>query len=101
MPDLLETIKRAALEAVEEAAPCKIMFGKVISASPLKIQVEQRLTLDESHLILTHLVKDFEVDMTVDDITKQYTVHLGLSVDETVMLLRNQGGQRFIVLDRL
>jgi hypothetical protein len=101
MPNMIEIIKRAALEAVESTVPCKIMFGKVISTSPLKINVEQRLTLDENHLILTSLVKDFEVEMTVDGITKQYTVHLGLQNGETVMLLRNQGGQQFIVLDRV
>jgi hypothetical protein len=101
VPNLIETIKRAALDAVKASNPCAIMFGKVESISPLKINVEQRLTLGESHLILTSLVKDFEVEMTVDGVIKQYTVHLALQTGETVMLLRNQGGQQFIVLDRV
>jgi hypothetical protein len=120
---MLEIIKQAAVEAVKAANPCAIVFGQVISISPLKINVEQRLTLDESHLILTSLVRDFSVDMTVDHATeytsggsgdssfashnhavtgkKTFQVHLGLKVNESVMLLQVQGGQKYIVLDRV
>lgn len=123
MPNMIEIIKKAAVEAVKASNPCAIMFGQVISTSPLKINVEQRLTLDESHLILTNLVKDFEVDMTVDFVTentsggsgdssfashnhavtgkKTFQVHLGLTTGESVMLLQVQGGQKYIVLDRV
>lgn len=120
---MLEIIKQAAVEAVKVSNPCAIMFGKVISISPLKINVEQRLTLDESHLVLTSLVRDFSVDMTVDHTTeytsggsgessfeshnhaitgkKTFQVHLGLKINEYVMLLQMQGGQKYIVVDRV
>lgn len=123
MPNLVEIIKKAAVEAVAASNPCSILFGKVISASPLKISVEQRLTLDESHLVLTSLVRDFEVDMTMNFTTentsggsgessfanhnhpvtgrKTFQVHLGLAVGESVMLMMVQGGQKYIVLDRV
>ena len=137
MPNLIEIIKQAAVEAVAAANPCAIMFGQVISITPLKINVEQRLTLDESHLILTTLVRDLEVEMTVDHFTendayldtshshlfsgdgsvssstfdsthkhaykgkKKFQVHLGLLVGESVMLMQVQGGQKYIILDRV
>lgn len=132
MPNMVEIIKQAAVEAVKASNPCAIMFGKVISTTPLKINVEQRLTLDESHLILTSLVRDFEVDMTVDHFTedddylntshshpdagtssfdsthkhayagkKTFQVHLGLVENESVLLMQVQGGQKYIVLDRV
>lgn len=132
MPNIVEIIKQAAFEALTASNPCAIMFGKVISANPLKINVEQRLTLDESHLILTSLVRDFEVDMTVDHFTendsylntshshpdagtnsfdsthkhaykgkKTFLVHLGLKINESVMLMQVQGGQKYIILDRV
>ena len=123
MPNMIEIIKQAAVEAVKASNPCAIMFGKVISISPLKINVEQRLTLDESHLVLTSLVRDFSVDMTVDHTTeytsggsgessfeshnhaitgkKTFQVHLGLKINEYVMLLQMQGGQKYIVVDRV
>jgi len=137
LPNLIEIIKQAAVEAVKASNPCAIMFGKVISTTPLKINVEQRLTLDESHLILTSLVRDFEIEMTVDHFTeedafldtthshpfsgdgsvssasfdsthkhaykgkKKFQVHLGLVEGDAVMLLQVQGGQKYIVLDRV
>ncbi len=101
MPNLIETIKRAALDAVKASNPASVVFGNVISVSPLKINIEQRLTLDESHLLLTSLVSDFEVEMTLNSVTDSYTVHLGLQTGEKVILLQVQGGQKYIVLDRV
>lgn len=123
MPNMVETIKKVATEAVGASNPVQIMFGKVTHTSPLKINIEQRLTLDETHLILSSLVQDHQVDVTVDHYTenarggsgegsfdshnhavtgrKTMTFHYGLEAGETVMLLRLQGGQKFIVLDRV
>lgn len=138
MSDAIEAIKQAALSAVEEGMPAGVMFGTVVSASPLEISVEQKMTLDASLLILTTLVRDFDVEMTVahqtekalggidlthahstpdgmsgdageKDLThvhdykgkKSFKVHLGLKEGERVILLRVQGGQQFIVLDRV
>lgn len=134
---MIEIIKQAAVEAVAASNPCSILFGQVTSITPLKINVEQRLTLDESHLVLTSIVRDFEIEMTVDHFTendaylntnhlhpfsgtgsvltasfdsthkhaykgkKKYLVHLGLKVGESVMLMRVQGGQKYIILDRV
>lgn len=99
--DLIQVMKKAALQVYEESSPSGIFFGKVISTAPLKIQIEQRLTLEAQHLVLTSLVNDFDIDMTVDNIKKPFKVHLGLKIDETVTLLRVQGGQKYIVLDRV
>jgi len=128
VPNLIEIIKQAAVEAVKASNPCAIMFGKVISTSPLKINVEQRLTLDESHLILTSNVRDYKTKISFDNpgiknIVKNYsmddipgtdyklsyqqaiqneiTVYNGLKMNESVMLLQIQGGQKYIVLDRV
>lgn len=98
---MIETIKMAAVEAVKASNPAAILFGTVKSITPLRINVEQRLTLDEAHLILTSLVSDFEVEMTSNDVTNVYTVHLGLEIDDVVILLQVQGGQKYIILDRV
>ena len=50
MPDaneLVDTLKRAAVEAVEAGKPVNVYFGEVVSASPLKINVEQKMILGE------------------------------------------------------
>lgn len=66
MPNPVEVVKRAAVEAVEAQKPVYLLFGQVISTSPLKIQVDQKSIYTEKMLVLTRNVTDFEVDMTVN-----------------------------------
>lgn len=101
MPSLVELIQRIATRAVEESQPAAVVFGTVVSAAPLKINVEQKLTLESIHLVLTNNVKDFDVEMTVDGSRWKYTVHNNLKNGEKVILLRQQGGQKYIVLDKV
>lgn len=121
--NLVRLIKRAAVEAVEASSPFAMKIGEVVSVCPLKISISQKITIPAAQLMLTDAVRDFTVYMTVDHATetaqggsgdssfalhshrytgkKKYTVHMGLSVGEKVLLLRCDGGQKFIVLDRL
>lgn len=124
----MQTIKQAAMEAMEEGAPVALMYGIVESASPLRINADQRLPLDEDSLILTSNVKDYKTYLsfdnpTIKNIAKNYsmedvsgtnykitfqdgsvrneiTIYNGLKKGEKVILLRIQGGQQYIVLDR-
>lgn len=61
----VELVKKAAVEAVDASKPVHILFGTVISASPLKIQVDQKAIYTEKMLVLARNVTDYEVDMTV------------------------------------
>lgn len=121
--DLLKIIKKAAVEAVNASKPTTIVYGKVISISPLKINVEQKMTLTSAQLVLTRNVTDYKVNMTVDHATgftsggsgeasfashnheykgkKEFTVHNALTVDEEVIMVQIQGGQKYIVMDRV
>ena len=81
MPNPVEVVKRAAVEAVEAQKPVHLLFGQVISASPLKIQVDQKKTLGPAQLILTNNVRDFTVELTVDHKT-EITSH-GHQVNDT------------------
>lgn len=68
MPDaneLVDTLKRAAVEAVEAGKPVNVYFGEVVSASPLKINVEQKMILGEKQLILSRNVTDFSTMVLV------------------------------------
>lgn len=123
LPNAVELVKQAAVEAVEATKPVQYLFGKVISVSPLKIQVSAKSIYTEKMLILTRNVTDFEVDMTVSHITenrsggsgdpafashnheykgkKKFKVHNALIVGDEVVLGRVQGGKRVVVLDRI
>lgn len=156
--ELVETLKRAAVEAMEAAKPVNVYFGKVVSTAPLKINVEQKMVLGEKQLILSRNVTEHESEITVDWETetavinmdhghgssvsvsvnsalmpeepgtvisntvdssvsvenaslnsthshnvsgrKKIIVHNGLVVGDEVILIRQQEGQKFIVLDR-
>lgn len=110
MPDAVEltkTIKKAAIQAVQAEKPVDICFGKVTSKEPLKILVDQKMILGRAQLVLTRNVTDFSVETTADGLTdgenekiKKVTAHNGLVVGDEVILIRQQGGQKYIVVDR-
>jgi len=116
--ELLKILKKAAIEAVSASKPAEICFGKVTSISPLKIYVDQKITLGKSQLVLARNVTDYQTEVTVDWLTenngggialhnhkiigrKKITVHNGLAVGDEVILIRQQGGQKYIVADKI
>ena len=125
MPNAVEVVKKAAVEAVEAGKPVNLLFGEVISASPLKIQVDQKAIYTEKMLVLTRnmTVSHRTVVIShghpvVDTYTgggsatpvdhnhpikgrKKFKVHNALVVGDWVVLARMQKGKKFVVLDRI
>lgn len=139
---LVAAIKKAARDEREASKPVNVYFGEVVSASPLKINVEQKMVLGEAQLVLCRNVTEYTTMATVQwqtekeeqghkhrlenitddggdkitsactenqdnkhkhDIegTKQITMHNALEKGEQVILIRQQEGQKFIVVDRI
>lgn len=141
---IIETIKIAALEAVENSKPCDIRFGTVSSISPLKVKVSNDFIIPESLLVVPEHLTDYSmianvggsdgggsdggssVTMTVEGETlivktnvavasepqttteevekvneRTLTFYNGLEIGDTVILLRNQGGSSYLILDRI
>lgn len=120
---LVEAMKKAALDAVDAEKPVNLCYGKVTRVSPLEINVEQKMTLGEGQLVLARHVTDYETEVTVEWETEEkgggsgetsYSSHShkvsgkkrmvmlnSLAVGETVLLARKQGGQKYVVLDRI
>lgn len=134
MPDaneLVKTIKKAAVEAMDASKPVNVFFGEVISVKPLKINVEQKMVLGEAQLVLTENVKELKTTIEIsgetetalsahkhkyqdEDTTevnlshqhkiaskKEVTIKKGLAKGDNVVLIRQQEGQKYIVLDRI
>ncbi|MCL2071239.1 MAG: DUF2577 domain-containing protein [Oscillospiraceae bacterium] len=76
MGDIAGLIKRAAVEAVEADKPAAVMFGTADGQST--VMVEQKLRLSGEQLVV---LKGVEI-----------------KDGDTVVLLREQGGQRFVLL---
>ena len=47
----VQTMKKAALDAMEASKPVNVYFGEVRTIKPLTINVEQKMILGESQLI--------------------------------------------------
>ena len=130
--EVLEAMKQMSVDAQNSQKPDIVLFGQVLSVKPLQIKVNQKQTIKEDALILTHAVKDYEVDIEVSHYTvnddflqtmhdhpnvaensfdshhkhaykgrKKIKIYNGLKVGENVMMLRQNGGSRYIVLDRI
>lgn len=101
--NLVQLIKRIAVEAVQASKPCDYTIGTVTSASPLKIKVSQTLELEEDFLHLARSVTDYEMDMKLKSGgTKQTYIFYGaLKKGEKVLMIRKAGGQDYIVIDRV
>lgn len=119
LPDAVGVVRKmqkVAVEAMEQAKPVNVYFGRVISVSPLQISVEQKLILGMAQLILTRNVTDFKTAVTGSGenipengaaetggevVSKEITVHNALKKGDEVILFRQQGGQKYIVWDRI
>ena len=123
MAELVQLLKELSKTTNDEGEPFEHRKGTVESVNPVTVRVDQKLILEEDDLILTHLVRDYDVDISVSHETedfelvegaltdikshkheykgrKRITVHNGLKVGEDIVLLKVQGGQTYIVLDR-
>ena len=65
MNDLLKIIKQAAVNAVDANKPVNVVFGTVISTSPLQIQVEQKLTLGKEQLVIAKHLTNYSTTMNI------------------------------------
>lgn len=130
MPDMtgfLKVVKQAALDAVDAQKPVRVCYGTVTKDSPLEITVNQKTILEAEDLILCRNVTDYECDVEFSLKTeklqhnhtgvhgptsvqtlqyevknkKKMKVYNALKKDDVVFLIREQGGQRFIVIDRI
>lgn len=99
--NLLETIKTASIDAINASKPVEIVYGIVLSIEPLKIDLEQKLTLSESFLIVPEEFTDRKINIVIDDEEKEIEIKSALKVDDKLILARVQGGQKYLVLSRL
>lgn len=104
MPDysgLVKVMKQAGTEAVDANCPVAVCFGNVTSAAPLKVLVDQKMTLGSAQLVLTRNVTNHEDAVIIDGVKKTMTTNNALKNGEEVVLLRQQGGQKYVIIDKV
>ncbi len=108
---MINSIKQAAMDAVLASNPVNVCFGEVLNDSPLEVSVDQRFTLTADFLIVPERLTAYEVDLrhahsysqgtTGDALTQPVIIRRGLEKGDKLILLRMQGGQQYVILDRL
>lgn len=80
---MYDNVKRAAVKAVLATNPVNVLYGTVEKATPLEIRIHEKLKLTSDFL----------------DVAEQL-FKSGIVKGDKVVLLRVQGGHRFLVIDR-
>ncbi|KKO50972.1 DUF2577 domain-containing protein [Paenibacillus sp. DMB20] len=94
---MLDIIKKASLSAVSNTNPMAVLYGTVISENPLEVNVDQRFNLTEDFLVVGESMTEYKLYIAGEE----YVIRQGLKTGDTVLLVRYQGGQTYLVLDRL
>lgn len=83
MPDLYNTLQQIVENERKASVPMAICYGKVVSIDPFRVQLTQKLVLDKTFFIVKNGVSASSF--------KQ---------GDTLILLRNEGGQNYLILDK-
>ena len=111
---MLKTIKEVVKQTIEAEKLADFTVGKVLSVSPLKIEITNKLVLGVNQLVIAEKLTDrfiylTEVEDDFNDIKdedkyrtrKKYALYDGLKVGDNVILIRKAGGQKYFVTDRV
>lgn len=121
--DIVSTLKKVALDAVDARCDCDYMYGTVISEEPLIINIAQGIDLTSKQLELTRNVTNYSTTVTIEWVTesksggsgqasyashnhdikgtKEIIINNALQEGDKVILFRKKGGQKYLVLDRV
>ncbi|MCF2641147.1 DUF2577 domain-containing protein [Roseburia hominis] len=112
---LAESIKSIIKNYINASDQCTFMYGTVISATPVTVFVNEKLTLGSEFLIVCKHLTDYEYEVEIKDNTdvagspphnhplssvKKIKVKNALQPGEKVVVARQQGGQKYLVIDR-
>lgn len=113
--DFVRAIKKASVDANEAGDPVNVMSGTVTSTRPITVKVEQRFEIGREQLIIPEYLTDHKIGVTLDGETEKagtpehrhkygekqiMTAYNGLKIGDRVILIRQQGGQKFLIIDR-
>ena len=110
-------------QTVDAGRPSDWLIGVVETETPLSVRIDQKDTITEDFLALTDAVRDYDVDIGVSHTTenraggggdaefashnhdytgrKKIHVYNNLHAGEAVFLLRQAGGQNYLILSRV
>lgn len=99
----LNLMKKTAIEVMNASQPCALQYGIVLSTSPFEVSLDEngKIVLTESFLVFTKNVMDYEAIAEIEGEKKTIKIKNALEAEDRVLLLRMQGGSKYIILDKL
>lgn len=97
---LAETIKLLAQQQNDGTYPTTVLFGTVKASNPLKVQIDSKLIVEEFLVVAERLTKH-EVEVEQEHNKVKMVIDNSLKVNDKVIVLRQQGGKKYIILDRI
>lgn len=113
---LHDTIKRMINDVLDFKNVSDWVYGTVTKIEPLEIQLDQKLTLPKSFLEVSPQLSNYKIkveyekepepepgnsDEELEIIEKEITIKNELKQGDKVILLKKNGGQKYLVLDRI
>ena len=118
--NLVQLIKKIAMDAVRAAKMCDYVTGVVTSEDPLKVKITNSFEIGEEFLVVPQSMTGHEVEVTIkkeygwktkdrsggagDDIVLENVkimIHNSLKAGDEVLMMRKSGGQEFVVIDKV
>ncbi|MDO4268688.1 MAG: DUF2577 family protein [Eubacteriales bacterium] len=124
--DLVKSIQKAAVAAVQASKPAEITHGTILSVDPLKIQVDQKTVLGQMQLDRGESMQEYEaeIELEIEELELDLELEIegesaaakakgegkmkgmirirrGLDVGSEVILMRQQGGQKYVMYDKV
>ena len=67
---LINIIKQASLDAMDNAQMSDLRYGKVVSVSPLKVQITAQFIIPESLLVVPQHLTTYKLECTISEKSK-------------------------------
>lgn len=102
---IVDMIKTMAKDTAQSQNPVNVVPGTVKSVDPIEIEVHQKLKLTKDFILLTERVTRHEINLEHNhggtNALTRIVIREGLKIGDGVVMLRVQGGQQYVVLDKV
>lgn len=123
MSVLYDAMKSVAAQYEQNQNPVRLLFATILQAEPLRVELDNKLILDEKYFLVAQHLTDYEIEaeLTTDEIEEFFVEHEGrqdvqvdiglqkgriklknkLKSGDRVIVIALEGGQFFVILDRI
>lgn len=113
---LKDSIKTIVGDYMDASDVSTFLYGTVVSASPVSVFVNEKLTLSSEFIVIPRWLTDYEYDVEIKYPTdtggspshdhaltsvKKIKIKNALKPGDRVILIRQHGGQQYLILDRV